>query len=57
MAWRAWVAEVPVKVAGRVTLMARATDGAGETQPHEAEPNAAGYGNNSVHVVRVDARA
>jgi hypothetical protein len=39
---------------GPRTLMARATDGAGATQPLEAVLNAGGYGNNSIHQVNVD---
>jgi hypothetical protein len=35
----------------RLTVMARATDSAGETQPEQARPNAAGYANNSIHCV------
>ena len=35
--------------------MARATDDAGEVQPLEAQVNASGYGNNSIHRVRVRA--
>ncbi len=52
-AWRAWTATIPKRPAGDLTIMARATDDAGATQPLAATPNAGGYGNNSVHAVRV----
>jgi hypothetical protein len=39
---------------GSLTLMARATDGAGRVQPIAAPRDAAGYGNNSIHQVRLD---
>lgn len=51
--WRAALRAAP----GALTLMARATDGLGESQPLVATPNAGGYGNNSIHRVRVHARA
>jgi len=51
-AWRMWATEFEIKSPARVTVMARATDGKGESQPVEARANAAGYGNNSIHVVR-----
>jgi hypothetical protein len=50
-AWRAWATEYELKAPTRVRVMARATDGKGEVQPLEARPNAAGYGNNSIHQV------
>jgi DMSO/TMAO reductase YedYZ molybdopterin-dependent catalytic subunit len=56
LAWRRWQAEVTLAHRGSVTLMARATDGAGESQPLEARANAGGYGNNSIHRVTVDVR-
>ncbi len=56
LAWRRWQAEVTLARRGSVTLMARATDGAGESQPLEARPNAGGYGNNSIHRVTIDVR-
>jgi DMSO/TMAO reductase YedYZ molybdopterin-dependent catalytic subunit len=52
-AWRAWRAGVAVPRAGTLTVMARATDVAGETQPMDARANAGGYGNNSIHRVSV----
>jgi DMSO/TMAO reductase YedYZ molybdopterin-dependent catalytic subunit len=39
--------------AGRYTILARATDHAGNTQPIEPIRNARGYGNNVIHRVRV----
>ena len=56
-AWRRFAIDAPVAKGGSLTVMARATDGAGEVQPDAARPNAAGYANNSIHKVRVDARA
>ena len=55
-AWRAWATEFEVVPPARLTLMARATDGAGEVQPAQAPPNAGGYGNNSIHKVTVRVR-
>jgi DMSO/TMAO reductase YedYZ molybdopterin-dependent catalytic subunit len=52
-AWRSWFASLDAHVPGPLTLLARATDGAGEVQPLEAQPNAGGYGNNSIHRVTV----
>ncbi len=54
--WRLWEADVAIGSAGQHRLRARATDTAGNTQPERAAPNPAGYGNNSIHEVRVDAR-
>ncbi len=56
-AWRQWATEFDLKTPKKVTLMARATDGAGNVQPLEAKINASGYGNNSIHRVNVDVRA
>ncbi len=50
-AWRAWQADVSAMKPGTMTVMARATDSSGETQPIEARVNAGGYGNNSIHRV------
>ena len=50
--WRLWEADVPVASAGDQRLRARATDADGQTQPDQATPNPAGYGNNSIHEVR-----
>jgi len=55
--WRMWATEFEVKKPGRLAVMARATDGAGEVQPLKAKPNVGGYGNNSIHRVVVDVRA
>jgi len=53
--WRRW--ELPVRLAGpgEVTIRARATDGAGHTQPLRPEWNRLGYGGNFIHeiIVRV----
>lgn len=53
-AWRRWTARVTLP-AGRRSLQARATDSFGETQPAQARANAAGYANNSIHGIHVDA--
>jgi len=53
-AWRRWEADVTLAARGPVTLMARATDRTGESQPAEAKPNAGGYGNSSIHRVKID---
>jgi len=57
MAWRGWATDLEVVPPIRLTLMARATDNAGETQPLAARPNGAGYGNNSIHKVGIRVRA
>ncbi len=50
MPWRfRWVPPKP----GAYTLMARATDGAGNVQPLTSLTNTYGYGNNVVHRIRV----
>jgi DMSO/TMAO reductase YedYZ molybdopterin-dependent catalytic subunit len=56
-AWRAWATEVEVAAPSRVTIWARATDNAGETQPLAARANAGGYANNSIHQVSVRVRS
>ncbi len=56
-AWRVWATEFEVKTPKKITVMARATDGAGNVQPLEAMINTGGYGNNSIHRVSVDVRA
>jgi DMSO/TMAO reductase YedYZ molybdopterin-dependent catalytic subunit len=55
--WVRW--ELKTTLAPGVTLeiAARATDTAGETQPEAARVNAPGYGNNSIHRVKVHAHA
>src|SRR4029077_6414430 len=55
-AWRAWATEIEVTPPARVSVMARATDNAGEVQPLEARLNAGGYGNNSIQRVTVNVR-
>jgi len=53
-AWRSWQCDVTVPSGpSDLTLLARATDGAGDTQPLEARVNAGGYGNNAIHRVRI----
>jgi DMSO/TMAO reductase YedYZ molybdopterin-dependent catalytic subunit len=54
--WRLWEADAPIQSAGEHHVHARATDTAGHTQAEQATPNPGGYGNNSIHLVRVDAR-
>ncbi len=56
-AWRSWEARMDSALPGELTLLARATDGAGEVQPLAARGNAGGYGNNSMHRVTVHVRA
>jgi DMSO/TMAO reductase YedYZ molybdopterin-dependent catalytic subunit len=56
-AWRGWATDVEVVPPARLTLMARATDNTGETQPLAARANGAGYGNNSIHKVALRVRA
>jgi sulfite oxidase len=48
MAWQRWSAELDVPGHGRKTVVARATDRTGAAQPLAAQPNASGYGNNSI---------
>jgi DMSO/TMAO reductase YedYZ molybdopterin-dependent catalytic subunit len=55
-AWRAWATDFEVTPPVRLTLMARATDGDGAVQPLEVRPNAAGYGNNSIHRISIRVR-
>lgn len=54
--WRLWEADAPIAAAGDQRVRARATDSDGHTQPDQAAPNGAGYGNNSIHEVRFHAR-
>jgi DMSO/TMAO reductase YedYZ molybdopterin-dependent catalytic subunit len=51
--WQCWEFMSRVVNPGPLTLRARATDLAGNTQPESAKWNRRGYGNNSVHNVRV----
>jgi sulfite oxidase len=53
--WRLWEADAPA-AGGDQRVRARATDTDGHTQPDQAAPNPAGYGNNSIHEVRFNAR-
>ena len=53
LAWRMWVTEIEIKSPAQLTIMARATDKAGEAQPIAAQANGGGYGNNSIHEVKV----
>lgn len=55
-AWRAWATEINVPAAAKLTVLARATDGAGKQQPLEPEINANGYANNAIHQVTFRAR-
>ena len=52
-AWRRWECDLKPAAAGPLTLAVRATDAGGGTQPTLARPNLAGYGNNSIHQVRI----
>ena len=54
--WRLWEADAAIASAGDQRVRARATDTDGQTQPDQATPNPAGYGNNSIHEVRFHAR-
>jgi DMSO/TMAO reductase YedYZ molybdopterin-dependent catalytic subunit len=54
-AWRMWATAIDV-VPSKLTVMARATDNAGQAQPLAARPNGAGYANNSIHQVSVRVR-
>jgi DMSO/TMAO reductase YedYZ molybdopterin-dependent catalytic subunit len=53
--WRLWEADLKA-ASGELRLRARATDSAGHTQPEQAAANPGGYGNNSIHEIRVNAR-
>ena len=52
----AWEADAAILSASEQRVRARATDTNGHTQPEHAAPNPGGYGNNSIHEVRVNAR-
>jgi hydroxyacylglutathione hydrolase len=54
--WQWWERVVSLDEPGPSTVRARATDGAGNTQPERAEWNRYGYGANPVHEVRVRVR-
>ncbi len=51
--WQRW--ELPARLArpGTVTIQARATDQAGQTQPEKPQWNPLGYANNAVHEIRL----
>jgi len=53
--WRRWEYTWQAKTAGEYTIMARATDDSGQTQPLSASWNTLGYGNNGIleHAVTV----
>ncbi len=50
-AWRRWATQVTREKAGKVSVLARATDNAGNVQPAEPMLNTGGYGNNAIHKV------
>jgi DMSO/TMAO reductase YedYZ molybdopterin-dependent catalytic subunit len=54
--WRLWEADAAIRSAAEQRVRARATDTAGHTQPEHASANPGGYGNNSIHEVRFNAR-
>ncbi|MGR3913423.1 MAG: sulfite oxidase [Gammaproteobacteria bacterium] len=54
-AWQNWRAEVRLPRAGYYEIWARATDSAGEVQPHAISWNPKGYLNNTMHRVAVRA--
>jgi DMSO/TMAO reductase YedYZ molybdopterin-dependent catalytic subunit len=56
-AWRTWEHTLPLTRPGDYTIRARATDRTGTVQPAAAEPNPGGYGNNSIHEVRIHVAA
>jgi DMSO/TMAO reductase YedYZ molybdopterin-dependent catalytic subunit len=51
--WRWWELIARVDQPGPISILARATDQAGHTQPDRAEWNRLGYGNNSVQKVSI----
>lgn len=51
--WQWWELIIRVHVPGPVTLLARATDLAGRSQPELPEWNRLGYGNNAIHSVPI----
>lgn len=54
--WQRWELLTKVSGPGRIALRSRATDGAGRTQPEQAEWNRLGYGNNAIQEVSIRAR-
>jgi DMSO/TMAO reductase YedYZ molybdopterin-dependent catalytic subunit len=51
--WQSWDYELKLKEAGRISIICRATDSNGNTQPSEPLWNRLGYGNNAVQKVDV----
>jgi DMSO/TMAO reductase YedYZ molybdopterin-dependent catalytic subunit len=51
--WQRWECILHLPCVGEVTIRARATDGAGRTQPVRPEWNRLGYGGNLIHEVTV----
>jgi DMSO/TMAO reductase YedYZ molybdopterin-dependent catalytic subunit len=51
--WRRWRLNWNVLIPGEYTIMARATDGLGNSQPSKTAWNVKGYMNNSIHTVHV----
>jgi DMSO/TMAO reductase YedYZ molybdopterin-dependent catalytic subunit len=52
-AWRTWASPWEATIPGPVTLLSRAIDAAGQTQPAMAEWNRLGYANNAIQAVHV----
>lgn len=52
-AWCRWELVTHLDQPGLITIRARATDLAGDTQPNQAEWNRLGYGNNSIQTVPI----
>jgi len=55
--WRQWEYDWTPGQAAYYTVMVRARNAAGETQPFQQEWNPSGYGHNVVHAVRLNATA
>lgn len=55
--WRQWELDWTPPQAAYYSVMARAKNALGETQPFQPEWNPSGYGHNVVHVVRLNATA
>jgi len=55
-AWRQWEFVWQPRTPGRTTLMTRATDSEGNTQPLSVNWNYRGYANNAVFPVPVEVR-
>jgi Mo-co oxidoreductase dimerisation domain len=54
--WQSWEFFARLERPGSTVISARATDLAGRTQPESPEWNRLGYGNNTIHKIRVNAR-